>query len=355
MPAEGLDTGSSLHALVQVAWLQNAPPPATCCGLPEDCGGGPAPTRLAVDGERVVCGYLHTLLLEQGNVVTWGVNDEGALGRGGDEAPGPVAIGERIVDIAAGGSISAAVSASNNLYIWGTFRDQHGVFGAAPDCAIAHRPLCVLGDVVKAACGKNFVAALTRQGGLVTFGVGTNNELGYRASTRLKRCLLPRQISNRYKKRERFVHVFAGQGYGMAINHENALFSWANLRLQCVSELAVKDVAMGSAHEHLLTVEGVLYGRGENRDGQLGLGHTRSAAEEASEWQRLGLSSVEKVRTKMDFSLAQIDNSLYSWGPSTFGETGFDTDSCSPRRVPFDFGEIVDFSAGSDFSVVIGK
>eukprot|EP00866_Antonospora_locustae_P001606 jgi/Antlo1/1606/468 len=329
------------------------------CGLPEDCGGGTTPTKLPVDGEKVVCGYLHTLLLEQGNVITWGVNDEGALGRDGDELPGTVAIGEKIVDISAGGSISAAVSASNNLYIWGTFRDQHGVFGAAPGCAIAHRPLNVMGDVAKAVCGKNFVAALTRQGGLVTFGVGTNNELGYRASTRLKRCLLPRQISNRYKKRERFVNVFAGQNYGMAINREGHLFSWENLRLQCVYECVVKDVSMGTAHEHLVTAEGHVYGRGENRDGQLGLGHrssfTAGDQEDASVWRQLRLTEVEKVRTKMDFSLAQVDNSLYSWGPSTFGETGFDTDSCSPRKIPFDFGEIVDFSAGSDFSVVIGK
>lgn len=329
------------------------------CGLPEDYGGGPTPTKLQVNGEKVVCGYLHALLLEQGNVITWGVNDEGALGRGGDEQPGSVAIGEKIVDVAAGGSISAAISASNNLYIWGTFRDQHGVFGASPDCTIAHRPLRVLGDVVKAVCGKNFVAALTKQGGLVTFGVGTNNELGYRASTRLKRCLLPRQISNRYKKKERFVNVFAGQSYGMAINREGQLFSWESLRLQCVYEHAVKDVSMGSAHEHFVTAEGLVYGRGENRDGQLGIGHKSSATigaeEDSPVWQKLELSGVEKIRTKMDFSLAQINNRLYSWGPSTFGETGFDTDSCSPRRIPFDFGEIVDFSAGSDFSVVISK
>lgn len=329
------------------------------CGLPEDYGGGPAPTKLPVEGEKVVCGYLHTLLLEQGNVITWGVNDEGALGRDGDELPGIVAVSEKVVDIAAGGSISAAVSVSNNLYIWGTFRDKHGVFGASPGCEIAHRPLHVMGDVVKAVCGKNFVAALTSQGGLVTFGVGTNNELGYRASTRLKRCLLPRQISNRYKKREKFVNVFAGQNYGMAINHERQLFSWENLRLQCVCEYAVKDISMGTAHEHLVTTEGLVYGRGENRDGQLGLGHKSSPAaanqKDISEWQLLELTDIKKVRTKMDFSLAQVKNDLYSWGPSTFGETGFDTDSCSPRRIPFDFGEIVDFSAGSDFSVVIGR
>lgn len=318
------------------------------CGLAEDHCSTPVPVSLGLDGDRVECGYLHALLLSAGEVVTWGVNDEGALGRPGSEQPTAVQVGEKVADISAGGSVSAAVSVTGNLYVWGTFRGRHGVFGLTPECRISQKPLRVLGDVVRVSCGKNFVAAITAKGDLVTFGVGENNELGYRASTRLKRCLVPRQISNRYRREEKFCAVFSGDRSGMAINRSGHLFSWrGGLHRVCAD---VRDAAVGTAHEHVITAEG-LYGRGENRDGQLGLGHRESTAE----WEKVALPGVEKVRTKMDFSLAQKGSALFSWGPSTFGETGFNTGSTVPQRIPFDFGQIVDFSVGSDFSVVIGK
>lgn len=319
------------------------------CGLPEEHCNSPVPARIGVDGDSVACGYLHAVLLSSGEVVTWGVNDEGALGRPGDEAPALVQIGERTAQVSAGGSVSAAVSETGNLYVWGTFRDRHGVLGLTPECRISQKPLCVLGDVARVSCGKNFVAAVTRKGDLVTFGAGDNNELGYRASTRMRRCLLPRQISNKYRKAEKFSAVFSGDRYGMAINKEGRVFSWEGRGLHSIARTA-GSVALGRAHAHLLTAEG-LYGRGENRDGQLGLGHCR----ETQDWESLGLRDVEKICTKMDFSLAQVGNALFSWGPSTFGETGFETGSPRPRKIPFDFGQIADFSAGSDFSVVIGK
>ena len=324
------------------------------CGLPEDHCNTEVPTPLGISGgEKVACGYLHALLLKDGELVTWGVNDEGALGRGGGELPAPVDLGERVAEISAGGSVSAAVTVSGGLYAWGTFRDTHGVFGLTPEgCEISAKPVRIVEGIAKVSCGKNFVAAVTRDGGLVTFGIGERGELGYKASSRLKRCLFPRQISNRYKKAEKFTEVFAGLKYGAAINWEGALFCWEGGGLRRHLE-GTREAAVGSSHILALTQNGTVYARGENRDGQLGIG--RAGKEPETEWKALEIGGVSKIRTKMDFSLAQVGNGIFSWGPSTFGETGFVSGCLFPRKIPFDFGEVVDFAAGSDFSVVLTR
>ncbi len=321
------------------------------CGLPDDHSASAVPTALGIDGDRVECGYLHALVLSNGQVVSWGVNDEGALGRSGDEFPARVEIGERVVEISAGASASAAVTESGDLFVWGTFRDRHGVFGIAPGCAIAQRPIKILSGVAKVACGRNFVAAVTKNNALVTFGVGDSGELGYRASTRSQRCLVPRQISNRYKKAQRFVDVFAGTRSGLAIAVDERVYAW-DAALHVAFSAPAVAAAVGSAHEFVLDKNGCVFARGNNADAQLGLG-TKGAA--VDDWQKVAIAGVEKIRTKMDFTIAKVGNDLFSWGPSTFGETGFDRDSVAPQKIPFDFGKVVDFAVGSDFAVVIGK
>lgn len=331
------------------------------CGLPDEYCNGSDPTKLPLEGEKVECGYMHTLLLHNRTIISWGVNDDGALGREGDEMPSKINLDEEIIDISAGGSVSAAVSAQGNLYAWGTFRDMHGVFGLTPDCLIGERPVKICKDIVKVACGRNFISALNKKSELITFGIGERNELGYKSSKRHKRCLVPRQISNRYKKDEKFCSVYAGPNYGMAINKDKKLYSWESGRLRLVCDYSVSSLSMGTDHVHIITEDGSIYSRGKNLDGQLGLGYKDNILDKKPNndyliWKKLNLENVDKVCTKMDFSIAKIGDTLYSWGPSTFGETGFkDSSSLEPRKIPFDFGEIVDFSVGSDFSVVIGK
>lgn len=58
---------------------------------------------------------------------TFGCNDEGALGRATAEdddcmEPGKVDIPEKIKQVSAGDSHTAALSGSGQVYMWGTFR-----------------------------------------------------------------------------------------------------------------------------------------------------------------------------------------------------------------------------------------
>lgn len=76
----------------------------------------------------VAGGGLHTLALSSsGQVYSWGCNDEKALGHhhGAPEfqvAPVHGLEGLHVVQVAAGDSISAALTADGRVYTWGTFR-----------------------------------------------------------------------------------------------------------------------------------------------------------------------------------------------------------------------------------------
>merc|ERR1711871_1757049 len=61
---------------------------------------------------------------------TWGCNDEGSLGREGDESllymPGAVSLPEKVTCVAAGGSQTFAVTLSGKVYGWGCYKDKEG-------------------------------------------------------------------------------------------------------------------------------------------------------------------------------------------------------------------------------------
>ncbi|KAG5455395.1 MAG: regulator of chromosome condensation 1/beta-lactamase-inhibitor protein II [Olpidium bornovanus] len=100
-------------------------------GLGEDCiqRKKPMPLRHLNAEEKIVdlaVGGMHALALtNKGEVYSWGVNDNGALGREGDEdIPEKVEglEGVDVVSVAAGDSISCAISSEGRLYMWGSFR-----------------------------------------------------------------------------------------------------------------------------------------------------------------------------------------------------------------------------------------
>ena len=70
---------------------------------------------------------MRTLALSKtGKIFTWGCNDEGALGRNGDEEiPMEVEV-EPIKYASCGDSHSLVLATSGNVYIFGCFRDGNG-------------------------------------------------------------------------------------------------------------------------------------------------------------------------------------------------------------------------------------
>lgn len=100
---------------------------------------------------KVVCGGMHTVAIVQGGLVySWGVNDEGALGRkankddeNAESTPGLVTIpgSAAAVDISTGDSHVAVATSDGAVVAWGTFRTSSGLWAFTPTTQIAKTPV----------------------------------------------------------------------------------------------------------------------------------------------------------------------------------------------------------------------
>lgn len=76
-------------------------------------------------------------------MITFGCNDEGALGRdtskeGSETEPGKVALEGRVVQITAGDSHTAALLSDGKVYAWGSFRVSMRIHSRFFLCNCAH-------------------------------------------------------------------------------------------------------------------------------------------------------------------------------------------------------------------------
>lgn len=68
-------------------------------------------------------------------VYSFGCNDEGALGRdtsveGSEMVPGKVELQEKVVQVSAGDSHTAALTEDGRVFLWGSFRVRLGLAGS---------------------------------------------------------------------------------------------------------------------------------------------------------------------------------------------------------------------------------
>ncbi|KAK0090592.1 hypothetical protein PV325_010558 [Microctonus aethiopoides] len=149
---------------------------------------------------QVACGVKHAIALaNNGDLYSWGANDEGQLGLGPDvkmeHKPTQITslAGIPIAFIACGGYHTIVVSKSGAIYAWG--RNTFGQLGINNiECNIS-RP-CQLRTVRNAkvryvSCGEDFSAFLTMDGGVFTCGAGMYGQLGHGSTTNE---ILPRQV-----------------------------------------------------------------------------------------------------------------------------------------------------------------
>uniref|UniRef100_A0AAQ6A425 HECT domain-containing protein n=1 Tax=Amphiprion ocellaris TaxID=80972 RepID=A0AAQ6A425_AMPOC len=148
---------------------------------------------------QVMCGNQHCIALSRdGELFTWGQNSSGQLGLGKGEpsklSPHPLKslAGIPLAQITAGGDHSFALSLSGAVFGWGKNRaGQLGLNDKQDRAVPCHIKFLRSQKVVYISCGNEHTAALTKDGGLFTFGDGSWGQLGH-GSTNNE--LLPRRV-----------------------------------------------------------------------------------------------------------------------------------------------------------------
>lgn len=206
---------------------------------------------------QLAAGGMHCAALTHDNkILTWGVNDQGALGRstewdGGlkdmnaddydsDEGDGdlnpheanPASVdseqfspGTQFVQVIAGDSATFALTSDGRVYGWGTFRDNQGVLGFTKKDNEQRTPILIEGlrDIQLISCGNNFVLALTSAGTIFSWGAGQQNQLGRDVSDDERYdALQPHQLNLDTE----ITSVFAGSDHSFAIAKDGKVYSW---------------------------------------------------------------------------------------------------------------------------------
>jgi len=231
---------------------------------------------------QVACGGLHNIAVTaSGRLLTWGCNDEGALGRvtgngdsadsleGAEEFPFQVRDGgaqeEIFVGAATGSNQSLALALSGKVYMFGSYVDDGRHFcdahSPAGVCEKRFEPTaaCGITDACAVACGEAFNAAVLLDGSVLTWG------LGLAAAGNLAREVPPPRDAETGKADANCIFKYHVTPAKVAVEGDAKIFA--------------RHVACGS--HHLVVVadspdgEGTsVWAAGLNNYGQLGLGDT---------------------------------------------------------------------------------
>ncbi|KAF4998176.1 hypothetical protein FDECE_11853 [Fusarium decemcellulare] len=278
---------------------------------------------------QLSCGGMHTVALTtDGKIVTWGVNDNYALGRntgwdGGlrdidadsGEEDGelnprestPMAIpasafpeGTRFIQVAAGDSCTFALTDDGYVYGWGCFRNTSGdnQFGYDADGNFIERqktPVLIQGltNITQIACGADHALALDATGKVWGWGSHEQNQLGKRLFGRHTQHLKPRLVevcrgkaryiaSGEYHafaidKRDNVwgwgLNSFGEAGYAKGAGGDSALLSHP-VKIPGLCGRGVKVLDGGAHHSAAVTADGECLVWGRLDGGQLGIDFT---------------------------------------------------------------------------------
>ncbi|XP_042296771.1 regulator of chromosome condensation [Sceloporus undulatus] len=320
----------------------------------------PALVKLPEKIIQAEAGGVHTVCLtETGKVYTFGCNDEGALGRdtseeGSESVPGLVDLKEKVVQVSAGDSHTAALTEDGRVFIWGAFRDENGVIGLlAPqkgkenlDTANGSSvpvELQLEVPIVKIASGSHHLALVSMAGNLYTCGCGDNGQLGrvpqvfaVRGGRRgLERLLLPQTVTIKQRGCKTKGHIrdaFCGSYSTIAITQEGHVigFGLSNYYQLGSPEIetyylpkiltAFKNstrswvkFSAGQHHTVCLDSEGTVYSLGRADYGMLGLGE--GVAEKSTPTAIPGVPKSTSVACGERVGFAVTENGqAFAWG-----------------------------------------
>jgi len=280
---------------------------------------------------QVAAGYLHSMAIDtQGNLHTWGRNNQGQLGRGngtnsnvpvrisgGSISGSPLASGVIITRIAAGDTHSMAVDSQGNLYTWGD--GGNGRLGRGNTTG-SNMPVKISGGVIASSAlvagisisqisaGYQHSMAVDTLGNLYTWGRNNQGQLGYGNTTGSN---VPVKIS------------------GGAINN-SAL----------VAGVSIVQIAAGYQDSFAIDSQGNLYAWGYGNVGRLGNGSTarQTYPVKISDGAISGSplvagTSIVKISAWEQSMAIDDQGNLYAWGRNNYGKLGINNTTNQTRPV----------------------
>ncbi|XP_060519428.1 regulator of chromosome condensation isoform X2 [Cylas formicarius] len=328
-------------------------------GLGPDVLEKSRPTLLKLEHNIVdICaGGMHTVCLtKDGKVLTFGCNDEGALGRvtdGKEDAEftaGVVELPAKTIQISAGDSHTAALLIDGRVFAWGTFRDSHGNMGMTLK-GNEKLPFEIIKsqNIVKIASGADHIVFLNNFGEVWTCGCGEQGQLGRtteRGSSRnarnsIAKLLEPARLSLKPSLKLHFDNIWAGAYctfakvadkddiYVCGLNnyHQIGLKSSGAEFLPKLSPEFSKykweQICCSQHHTIALTEDGKVYAIGRKEYGRLGLGSGCEDAQVLTQVTSLADKKVVDVSSGSCTSFAvTVEGDLYGWGMGTSGQLG---------------------------------
>ncbi|KAK6622998.1 hypothetical protein RUM43_008850 [Polyplax serrata] len=317
----------------------------------------------------ICAGGMHTVCLNKdGNVYTFGCDDEGALGREATDEnsfePGQVVLPGSVVQVTAGDSHSAALLEDGRVFAWGSFRDSHGAMGLTAQ-GKEKRPIQLLSDkvVTKIASGADHLVMLTNDGQLYTCGCAEQGQLG-RVSDRfasresrqgLSHLLLPGRILFNKRFKYHFVDVWATSYCTFAKEKTKGIFAFG---LNNYNQLGLlnekpqfhpvvsktfdlsknwKKITGGQHHTLALEENGKVYVLGRKEYGRLGLGKDCGDAKELTLVPTLSSEECIDIACGSSVSFAVTKTGVcYAWGMGSNCQLGMgddDSDIFEPSKI----------------------
>ena len=327
----------------------------------------------------ISCGGLHNAVwTEAGAVYTWGCNDDGSLGRTGDEwlpllVEGPL-VNETIISVACGDGQTIAVSTGGQVWGWGCYKDKEGKKFFNPDSESGLKPskdikkqqstplqISGLSNIIEVACGAAFGVARDDRGNVYSWGIGECGELGrdvkplkagegedanYDLETICDQHVTPgpMYVKNHATNKNvalsgvkaigcgayhSLVLVVGGSVFSCGLNNYSQLgFGDLDNRSLLTEVDSLRDVGVcavkgGVHHSLVLTTSGAMYACGRGDSGQLGVG--RGAIEDeagafsmawvAPKLTLSGSATVKSISCGGNHNLALTTaNDVYTWG-----------------------------------------
>jgi regulator of chromosome condensation len=234
----------------------------------------------------IACGSMHTLALSnEGKVYSWGCNDDGALGRSGEENRPCIVTGVHSVNkLAAGDSHSVAISEKLKLvYSWGTYRNSEGKMAIGNKFPVEIKQFLKSKRIMDVASGGNHSLVLV-DNKIYAWGDSEFGQIGRMPRSRKSvaasltvESMAAKSVTNIYTGRNHSFYKAYGKIYGWGLNNYGQLgdgstkSTFSPHEIETLSEYEIIDIQGGENHSIALTDSGLLLAWGRNDDFQLGL------------------------------------------------------------------------------------